>query len=296
MHPALTEACAADANRAGPSGFASPPRSVVDLIALLIRHMLRCIWTACLCPYRVPSWWHDRPDLPLGSAQALAASIRGNYGNQIAWTCLRDGIGPGHPDWPELSRAIVAFGGSVRRFRAGDLPWGLQWWENPGIVPGLIGRARATPAAGAMALLLLRQARAHTPSPVPETIPAEAIPALPPAPKRRIFARTATGPPTGPPGDRDDNSVAPDTRGHGMAGPAILIRAAATISWRSALHIVRTHAIARRQDCVGRHGHRSAPRRSCRHSLSGNRDRAAAPHRLESRARCLRAGLDRCRL
>ena len=84
----------------------------------------------------LPSWWHDRPDLPLGSAQALAASVRGAFGNAIAWMCRRRGIGPGHQDWPELSRAIVAFGGNVKGFRPGLPACGLQWWENPEIIPG----------------------------------------------------------------------------------------------------------------------------------------------------------------
>ena len=47
------------------------------------------------------------------------ASVRGPFGNSIRWRCLRHGIGPGHKDWPELSRAIVAFGGSLEGFRPG---------------------------------------------------------------------------------------------------------------------------------------------------------------------------------
>jgi hypothetical protein len=145
-------------------------------------------------------------DLPAGSAEALAASVRGSFGNSIAWRCLRHGIGPGHPDWPELSRAIVAFGGSIKGFRAGAPARGLLWWENPGVIPGMVSTPAATPAAAAMAVLLARQATEAAPTPAPTIIacPAAIVrsaaePALPPVYLRQVLARTATGPPTGPP-------------------------------------------------------------------------------------------------
>jgi hypothetical protein len=62
------------------------------------------------------------------------------------------GVGPGHPDWPELSCAIVAFGGSVQGFRAGAPPCGLQWWEIPDIVSWMIAGFGA-PAAATGSLL-----------------------------------------------------------------------------------------------------------------------------------------------
>jgi len=167
--------------------------------------MLERMLAACSRRSRLPSWWHERPDLPAGSVQALAASRRGAFGNVIAWMCRRRGIGPGHPDWPALSRAIVTNGGSVQGFRAGLPACGLQWWENPSVMPGMIGETVATPAATAMGLLLSRQAAAAAPlpgakNPAPKHIVrSEAEPALPPAFRRRVFARTATGPPTGPP-------------------------------------------------------------------------------------------------
>jgi hypothetical protein len=165
--------------------------------------MLERMFAACSGRSKLPSWWHDRPDLPAGSIQAVAASIRGPFGNAIAWMCQRRGIGPGHPDWPELSRAIVAFGGSLKGLRAGAKPCGLQWWENPDILPGMVGETTAAPAATAMALLLSRQAAAAAPSPAPENIVrSEAEPALPPVFRRQVSARTATGPPTGPPSIR----------------------------------------------------------------------------------------------
>ena len=109
-----------------------------------------------------PSWWHDRPDLPAGSAQAYFASVRGAFGNSIRWMCIRHGIGPGHKDWPEVSRAIVAFGGSLEGFWAGAPPKGLQWWENPGVIPGVVLVPGFSAYAPATALpLVQRQAAAE---------------------------------------------------------------------------------------------------------------------------------------
>jgi hypothetical protein len=159
--------------------------------------------------------------------QALAASIRGEFGNAIAWMCRRRGIGPGHPDWPELSRAIVTFGGSTKGFRPGLPACGLQWWESPDIMPGMIGETAATPAATALASLLSRQAVAIAPPPAPNVEPAAARPAPLPAIRRRVFARAATGPPIGPPPATCGRyqPLTPDERGQPMAGPAVLIRA-----------------------------------------------------------------------
>jgi len=218
-------ACSPDADRAGPDASARLPEWVVHLLALVIRCMLERMLAACSRRSRLPSWWHERPDLPAGSAQALAASGRRAFGNVIAWMCRRRGIGPGHPDWPALSRAIVANGGSLQGFRASLPACGLQWWENPNVMPGMVGETTAAPAATAMGLLLSRQAAAAAPSPAPHVLPAAAEPARLPAIRRRVFARTATGPPTGPPAIRGDQPVTSDQRGQPMAGPAVLIRA-----------------------------------------------------------------------
>jgi hypothetical protein len=153
---------------------------------------------------RLTPWFHERPDLPPGSAQEEAATIRGPFGNAIAWMCRRRGIGPGHPDWPELSSAIVAFGGSLKGFRAGRPAFGLQWWDDPSAMPGMTGELAATPAAASMASLLARLAVADAPPPVPHAMPAAAGPALFPASRlpaswRHVFARAGPGPPTGPP-------------------------------------------------------------------------------------------------
>jgi len=225
--PLTTPAAAGspDADRAGPDASARLPEWVVHLLALVIRVMLERMLAACSRRSRLPSWLHERPDLPAGSAQALAASGRGAFGNVIAWMCRRRGIGPGHPDWPELSRAIVTNGGSVQGFRTGLPACGLQWWENPNVMPGMIGESTAAPAATAMASLVSRQAVADAPPPAPNVVPAATEPARPPAFRRRVFARTATGPPTGPPSAWGYQPLTCDERGQSMAGPAALIRA-----------------------------------------------------------------------
>jgi hypothetical protein len=194
------DACSPDADRAGPEASSPLPEWLVHLLALLIHFVLEYKLAARLRRSPPQAWWHDRPDLPAGSIQGLAASIRGPFGNAIAWMCRRRGIGPGHPDWPELSRAIVAFGGSVKGFRAGAKPLGLHWSENPNIIPGTIGETAATPAAKAMVLLLSQHAASTAPSPAPtHMVRSAAEPARPPAFRRPAFARAATGPPTGPP-------------------------------------------------------------------------------------------------
>jgi len=182
---------------------------------------------------RLTSRWHDRPDLPAGSAQDEAASIRGSFGSAIAWMCLRHGIGPGHPEWPELSRAILAFGGSLKRFRAGLPPLGLQWWENPNVVQGfIVGIGAPASATAATDALLQRQAAAEAPAPALHVVQAEAAHARSPASwsaasVRQIFARAGPGPSTGPPNcPRLPTAIMSDARGRSMASPAILIRAA----------------------------------------------------------------------
>jgi hypothetical protein len=194
-----------DADRAGPDLLTHRPDWFVQCLARLILFLLQHL-LASWSPRgsRMPSWWQDRPDLPAGSAQAEAAAIRGAFGNSIAWMCRRHGIGPGHRDWPELSHAIVAFGGSLKGFDFSAPAWGLQWWENPNVVPGMIGVTVATPAAAASASLPARQPVPATPPPAPDAVAAEARHARSlaswfAAAGRQGSARLGTGPPTGPP-------------------------------------------------------------------------------------------------
>jgi hypothetical protein len=204
---APAEAYTPDADQAGPDAPAHTPEWLVQCLVRLILFVLEHLLAGF--PHRSfaqPSYWHDRPDLPPGSAQAEAASIRGSFGTAIAWMCLRHGIGPGHADWPELSRAIVAFGGSLEGFRAGAPPCGLEWWENPGVVPGmvLVPGFGAYAAATATASLLEQQAVANATPRATNAMQAEAAHArLPvswlPASARQIFARAGPDPSTGPP-------------------------------------------------------------------------------------------------
>ncbi len=201
---APAEAYAPYADRAGPGARTQSPEWLLDWLALLIFFLKQPLNAVRLLRSgRLASWWQDRPDLPAGSTQAEAASIRGPFGRAIAWMCRRHGIGPGHADWPELSRAIVAFGGSLEGFRAGLPPCGLQWWDNPNVTPGMIPGfgAPAAPAAS----LLEQQAIANALPPAPHEMHAEAAHAtLPaswlPAAVRQVFARAGPGPSTGPPG------------------------------------------------------------------------------------------------
>ena len=177
------EAYAPYADRAGPGAPAHSPEWFVRWLALLICFLLEPLNAVRLLRSgRLPSLWQARPDLPPGSAQAEAASIRGSFGTAIAWMCRRHGIGPGHADWPELSRAIQAFGGSLAGFRAGAPACGLQWWENPNIVPGMVAGFAARAAASAS--LLPPQAGGGALPPAPSAVQAE--PALAQVPASQL--------------------------------------------------------------------------------------------------------------
>jgi hypothetical protein len=206
--PTHTSPAEAHAPNPEPSGRDEPsctPEWLAYLLALLIRFMLQHTQARHLRRSYLAAWWRDRPDLPAGSIQAMAASIRGNFGTAIAWMCLRRGYGPDHPDWPYLSRTIVAFGGSLCRFRPGMPACGLQWFENPYVIPGAFGYIVPTPAAAALASLLSQQAAADA-RPLPLCAArAAARPGSARAcrrPRSRptgAWRRRSTGPPTGPP-------------------------------------------------------------------------------------------------
>ena len=120
LNAALAEAYSPDANRAGQDASARLPERLAHLLRLLVLCVVDCMLAvrpgrARLAPARV----HDRPDLPPGSAPALAASPLGSVGTAIAWTCRRFGMLRGHPDWPEVSRApvVVLYRGVPRQLR-----------------------------------------------------------------------------------------------------------------------------------------------------------------------------------
>jgi len=205
-------AASPDADRNGEDASAGLPEWLVQLIAMLLHYMLRRMRAVRLENARLRAWCHERPDLEPGSAQHLAALIGGAFGNSIAWMCLYEGIGPGHCEWPALSRAILAFGGSLRAFdpgRRGRPAMGQPWWGNPYVMPGLPAPRREMPAAGALAALFERDAGGGAAAPAGVAAPApyaaaaarepESDAAPRPASWRSPIARVATGPPTGPP-------------------------------------------------------------------------------------------------
>jgi hypothetical protein len=155
---------------------------------------------------RLTSWSHDRPELPAGSAEAHFASVRGAFSNSIRWLCLRHGIGPGQSDWPELSRAIVGFGGSLDGFRAGLRPCGLLWWENPGVILGVVTGFSVLSAATVALRKQLDAANALLPA--SNEMQEEAAHGRLPASWLsasgwHVFARAGPRPSTGPPNARE---------------------------------------------------------------------------------------------
>jgi hypothetical protein len=232
--PVPSQVYAPYADRASPEGNARSRESLLHWLALLLffLHQPRKAFRLLLSGRAGPAWWHDRPDLPAGSAQAYFASVRGHFGNSIRWMCLRHGIGPGHKDWPEVSRAIVAFGGSLRGFRAGAPPRGLLWWENPGAIPGVVLVPGFSAFAPAPARLVAQPVAADAPAPAAKVVQAVAAHARLPASwlaasRQHVFARAGPGLSTGPPRWPGLlTSIMFDARGRSMASPAILIRAA----------------------------------------------------------------------
>jgi hypothetical protein len=231
---APADAYAPDADRAGIDAPAQPPEWLVRALALLLFFLQEPINAVRMLRFgRLTPWWHDRPDLPAGSAQAYFASVRGNFGTSIRWMCIRHGIGPGHKDWPEVSRAIVAYGGSLDGFWAGAPPKGLKWWEIPGVIPGAIlvpGFSAFAPAA----VVPLEQRiaeNAAAPTAAANVVQAVATHARLPASwlaasRQHVFARAGPGFSTGPPNCPVLlKSIMFDARGRSMASPAILIPA-----------------------------------------------------------------------
>ena len=200
-HTAPAEAHAPDPDRAGPDAPAPVPERLLQLLILLIDFLLQHVPALRRRHLaRLPSWWVDVPEYQPGSTQALAASVRGAFGNAIARMCRQRGIGPGHPEWPYLSRTIVAFGGSLAGFQAGAPPSPREWWESHRILPAVV--AAPLPAPSPLSRLPAEDSLAPAAgflSPSAATVPAEAGHAPLPASWLRPLARAGTGPPIGPP-------------------------------------------------------------------------------------------------
>jgi len=164
-----------DADRAGPDASVRLRDGIVRFL-VLVAFLVREHWLAIrqYCAGTRPSSCY-RSDLPPDSAQQPAASLPAAFGNALAWICRRRGVAPGHHDWLQPSRAImafgstknglrpananfahqanVAFGGDTKSSRPGQPACGLKSCKNPSILPGAIGDIAETPAAPATALL-----------------------------------------------------------------------------------------------------------------------------------------------
>jgi hypothetical protein len=93
-HAVPAEAYAPARKRARRHAPEPMPASLAEFLTLLIRFLRACI-TGYVRRSGLHAWLHERPDLPLASAQALAASVRGHFGNSIAW--MYDGAGEFRP-------------------------------------------------------------------------------------------------------------------------------------------------------------------------------------------------------
>jgi len=199
----LAEAGAPDANRDGRGASARQPawlrRLLALLAALVCRRLTGVRFQRAFARHGLPNGFVvEHPDLPPGSALAYADSIRGAWGNVIARMCCQRGIGPGHPGWPYLSRAILGFGGRL------DLPVAYaalgcvsppEWWESHWAFPAVF------PAPPAPASRLLPQVAARASPPGVPLLPAAATRvAFRRAPVFAVAPRRTAGAATGPPG------------------------------------------------------------------------------------------------
>ena len=187
--PPPADACAPDTDRAGPDAPARLPEWLVHLIALVIRFILQRSFAESSRHAWLPSWCNYRLDLAvrLGAATRRVETWRVRQRHRLSVPPPRHR--PSHPEWPSLSRAIVAFGGSIKGFRRGLPACGLQWWENPDIVPGMLGATACPPAADAMALLLSRQTVADTSPPIAQVVPTDAAMPPPSVIRRQVYPR-----------------------------------------------------------------------------------------------------------
>ena len=191
-HTALAEAYSPDADRAGLDASGPLPEWLVQLLITLVLFVRQHVFIRRpRHNWSLPSWYVGRPGPLPASTPELAAVIRGAWGHEIAHVCRYEGIGPDHPDWPELSHAILAFGGSLhgvdgRKHRR-------PWWHALGFAPSLTRADNAAKTAAAS----LPQAQPVAIPPAPEPVAVIAGLAHPerPAPRRPVLARAATGPP-----------------------------------------------------------------------------------------------------
>ena len=222
----MAEAHAPDADRAVPNAPAQIPGWLVHLLALLL-----LLAQAGLSPVPAVTFLPSRQGSTTGRTcrsprRRLCRIDPRCQAIAIARMCLRRGFGPGHRDRPEMSRAIVAFRGSAEGSAPAFRSAACNGGKEREIVPGMIGMARAAPPPtrwqrclrGTMILTNRRQALT--------VVPAATQPAVAPAPTRPECALDSVRRPDRL-HTRINNSIRSSQRDRAMAGPALLIRAAA---------------------------------------------------------------------
>ena len=147
------------------------PEWLVHCLALLILFLLEPSARRSACALRPAGVMVAGPAGPaggLGAGRGRVDPRRVRYRDRAgcaAATASGRGIRTGRscpaPSW----RLAAAWHG----FRAGAPACGLQWWENPNVVPGMIPGFGA-PAAATASLLQL-QAAANAPPPAPHAMP-----------------------------------------------------------------------------------------------------------------------------
>ena len=198
---APADAYSPDPDRDGTGASARLPGWLAHIIALVIRFLLeRTLTGRSRHAASLPSPWHDRPNLTSCSVPQRTTARRGHFGNTIAWTDLRRGTDPAHPNCPDPRDAIIAVRGSIKRFRPGLPARRLQWREDPQILSRTIGDTAETPSAEAVASRLSRQATAGASS---SNLVSQAVPA------GQHLSLLARAPAPGPNARRGDSANRP---------------------------------------------------------------------------------------
>ncbi|HEY1931174.1 MAG TPA: hypothetical protein VGG99_04115 [Acetobacteraceae bacterium] len=186
------EAYSPDPDRADPDSPTLMPEWLAYVIALVILFIIETfLATERRHARRRASRPDGRPALQRNSAQPPVPAIHNQPDNMTARTRRgRDAA----PECPDLSHARAAL---LEKLRQSDVdPAVLSRLEELGIVPGLIGPdTTATPNAPVLAPPCVANIRRNA----RRFAPASPRHAVSTAPRRQMFARPGTGPPTGPP-------------------------------------------------------------------------------------------------
>jgi hypothetical protein len=189
---APAEAYSPDPDRAGPDSPDLIPEWLAYLIALVIVFLLEQFQAMRQHHLRRPaSRPVARPALPRDSAQSPAAATRSQPDHVTTRTRRGHNAAPECRDLSDVRTALL------EKLRQSDVdPSVLSQLEALGIVPSPIGSdTTATPNAPVLAPLCVANIRRTA----RRFAPASPRHAVSTAPRRQMFARPGTGPPTGPP-------------------------------------------------------------------------------------------------